>query len=203
MHRLALDDLDWATDLLTAAFLQQPPADTLFQGARHAELTRYFMRCTCKYTLLYGEGYANAERTAVALWLNPGRTSLRLDRMARAGMLAAPWRMGRAAFKRFGAFASHTAAMHARAVPGPHYYLFALGVVPGAQGRGAGRGLLAPMLARIDAERMPAYLETQCARNVPLYQRLGFEVHAQAAFPGLDGLCNWAMARPAADLGPA
>ena len=88
--------------------------------------------------------------------------------------------------------------MHARAVAGPHYYLFALGVLPGEQGKGAGRGLLEPMLERVDTERMPAYLETQCARNVPLYERLGFDVHAQDAFPGLDGLRNWAMARPAA-----
>ena len=67
----------------------------------------------------------------------------------------------------------------------PHYYLFAIGTDPAQQGRGVGSALLAPMLARCDQERMPAYLESSKPENVPFYRRHGFvEVGAPLQFGG-------------------
>jgi ribosomal protein S18 acetylase RimI-like enzyme len=57
-----------------------------------------------------------------------------------------------------------------------HWYLEALGVAPGYQGRGIGSRLVEPMLERCDAERWPAYLETANARSLAFYERLGFRV---------------------------
>lgn len=197
MTPLTLDDLEWATALLSDAFLDRPPATHLFQGPDRASQTRYFMRCSCLYALLFGEAYTDAARSGVALWLPPGSTSMTPARMYRAGMLSAPFRLGIGAFARFMAFARHANAMHARALSTGHYHLFALGVSPQAQGRGVGRALALKMLERIDAERRIAYLETQSEPNVALYRSLGFEVAATAPFPRLGGLCNWAMVRPA------
>jgi GNAT superfamily N-acetyltransferase len=47
-----------------------------------------------------------------------------------------------------------------------HWYLFILGTEPAAQGRGLGSALLAQMLARVDADGMPAYLESSNERNL-------------------------------------
>ena len=58
----------------------------------------------------------------------------------------------------------------------PHYYLSVLAVAPRFQGQGIGSALLAPMLARCDAERMPAYLETDTEANVRFYRKRGFDV---------------------------
>jgi ribosomal protein S18 acetylase RimI-like enzyme len=58
----------------------------------------------------------------------------------------------------------------------PHAYLWFLGVSPAAQGHGVGSALLRAASARLDAERMPAYLETGTTRNVALYERHGFRV---------------------------
>jgi ribosomal protein S18 acetylase RimI-like enzyme len=58
----------------------------------------------------------------------------------------------------------------------PHAYLWFLGVAPAAQGRGVGSALLRAANARLDALRMPAYLETGTTRNVALYERHGFRV---------------------------
>lgn len=196
--RLGADDLDWATGVLTEAFLDEPPSTHLFKGPRRRAQVGYFMRCSCAYALLFGECYTTPGREGVALWLKPGETAMTLGRMYRAGMLSAPLRLGPAALGRFMAFASHTDKMHKRAAPAPHYYLFALGVGPGAQGRGVGGRLLRGMLGRVDAERAPAYLETQKEANVGLYRKFGFEVVADEPFPGLKGLRNWAMPRRAA-----
>jgi ribosomal protein S18 acetylase RimI-like enzyme len=57
---------------------------------------------------------------------------------------------------------------------GPHWYLPLIGVVPAAQGRGIGSALLRHALAAADRDRLPAYLESSNARNIPLYQRHGF-----------------------------
>jgi ribosomal protein S18 acetylase RimI-like enzyme len=58
----------------------------------------------------------------------------------------------------------------------PHAYLWFLGVSPAAQGRGVGSALLRAASVRLDAQRMPAYLETGTTRNVALYERHGFKV---------------------------
>ena len=196
--RLGTGDLDWMTELLTEAFLAEPPTTHLFPGQKRRLQTRYFMRSNCAYALLFGECYTTTEKQGVALWLLPGKTAMSLGRMYKAGMLAAPFHMGFSAFSRFMAFAAHTDKLHKSAAPMPHYYLFALGVHPSAQGRGVGGLLVRDMLERTDREGFPTYLETQSSRNVGLYRRLGFNVTAEEPFPKLDGLKNWGMLRPAA-----
>jgi len=56
----------------------------------------------------------------------------------------------------------------------PHWYLPFIGVDPACQGQGVGTALLRAMLARCDAERLPAYLESTNPRNQPFYELLGF-----------------------------
>jgi GNAT superfamily N-acetyltransferase len=58
----------------------------------------------------------------------------------------------------------------------PHWYLPLIGVDPAAQGRGYGALLMKGILDQCDAQALPAYLEATSPRNVPLYQRHGFEV---------------------------
>ena len=58
----------------------------------------------------------------------------------------------------------------------PCWYLPLIGVDPIAQGNGHGSALLRYALEQVDQARAPAYLESSNSRNVPLYQRHGFEV---------------------------
>jgi ribosomal protein S18 acetylase RimI-like enzyme len=58
----------------------------------------------------------------------------------------------------------------------PHWYLPWLGVDPALQGAGLGSVLLRHGLARADADRLPAFLETPNPRTVPFYERHGFVV---------------------------
>jgi GNAT superfamily N-acetyltransferase len=85
------------------------------------------------------------------------------------------------------------AAMDEQHPQEPHEYLWFVGVVPAAQGRGIGSTLMAPVLARADREGRPAYLEATSARNKTLYERHGFR--AGAPFTAADGPPLWPMWR--------
>jgi ribosomal protein S18 acetylase RimI-like enzyme len=77
----------------------------------------------------------------------------------------------------------------------PHWYLAVLGTDPRHQRRGVGSALLAPILARCDADRVPAYLESSKRTNVPFYERHGFRVVGELQIRG--GPVIWRMLRAA------
>jgi ribosomal protein S18 acetylase RimI-like enzyme len=76
----------------------------------------------------------------------------------------------------------------------PHAYLMFLGVARAAQGHGVGSRLLKVGADRLDAARLPAYLETQTERNIALYRRHGFEVISENR-PRADAPPLWSMWR--------
>ena len=53
--RLTIEDIGWATSLLTEAFVDMPPCTVLFRGPNRRAQTEYFMRCTCSYAVQFGE----------------------------------------------------------------------------------------------------------------------------------------------------
>jgi ribosomal protein S18 acetylase RimI-like enzyme len=77
----------------------------------------------------------------------------------------------------------------------PHWFLPAIGVDPAHQGRGVGAALMASSLERCDADHAVAYLESSNPRNVPFYERLGFETTARMRVA--DSPVLTAMRRPA------
>ena len=65
-----------------------------------------------------------------------------------------------------------------------HWYLAAVATIPEHRGQGHGQVLLTPILATLDAEGVPAYLESSNPRNVPFYERLGFTTQHEIRLPG-------------------
>jgi GNAT superfamily N-acetyltransferase len=68
----------------------------------------------------------------------------------------------------------------------PHFYLSLLGTHPDHAGRGIGMALLTENRARLDAEHMPAYLESSNPANNHRYERHGFEAIGAFYPPGGD-----------------
>ena len=193
--RLTLSDLDWASNFLTNVFLVGPPITKLFSPPDIEAQLRYFMRCNCALALNSGECYATPARDGIALWLPPHRSSMTMSGMWRAGMFWAPFKYGFSGTVRVIVFAHHIDVMHKRCAPMPHYYLFLTGVDPRQQRQGVSTALLGHKLRRIDAERMPVYLETQSASNVEIYEKLGFVVVDKQPFPLQSNIFNWGMLR--------
>ena len=63
------------------------------------------------------------------------------------------------------------------------WYLYNLSIKKDAQGKGIASKLVKPMLKFLDDEKMVAYLETNKASNVSLYNHYGFELKKEEIIP--------------------
>ena len=95
--------------------------------------------------------------------------------MACAGLIQAPLRLGPKGFSRIMRIDREWHDLHIRE-PTQHWYLLGVGVHPQHQGAGIGKALLEPVLNATDENGLTCYLETQTARNVKFYEKLGFSV---------------------------
>jgi len=58
----------------------------------------------------------------------------------------------------------------------PHWFLPFIGIDPSHQGKGYGSALMQHALVPCDRDRTLAYLESSNPKNIPLYERHGFEL---------------------------
>jgi len=139
------------------------------------------------------ETYTTDDHAGVAVWLPPGHGGPSVIdglRIVPAIARLAGWRRLRLVADAMGRLEER----RRHHVAAPHFYLSTLGVEPGRQGEGVGTSLVQPILDRCDVEAIPAYLETAVARNVLLYERLGFEVVEELTLPHSD-VRGWLMLR--------
>jgi ribosomal protein S18 acetylase RimI-like enzyme len=115
-----------------------------------------------------GTAYCTPGYAGVALWLPPGvpADEQRLSEIIASTGSAAARTDGGAVFEQMGSYHPDE----------PHWYLPLIGVDPAHQGKGLGGALMVHALERCDRDGVPAYLESSNPRNIPLYQRHGFEV---------------------------
>jgi GNAT superfamily N-acetyltransferase len=140
------------------------------------------------------EVYTDDQRRGAALWSPPGRWRI---------PVRAQLRMGPRLLRLFGARRmplllrglNKIEREHPDEVP--HWHLGILGTDPDAQGKGVGSAVMAPILARCDAEGVPAYLESSKHANIAFYRRHGFEVTDTISLPeGPDVWGMWREPRP-------
>ncbi|HEY5110387.1 MAG TPA: GNAT family N-acetyltransferase [Acidimicrobiales bacterium] len=177
-RRAGPDDLPAVATTLAGAFAADPAWTWVFPDpARRPDQLRAYWMLLLEGAVDLGWVWATPDAGAATLWIPPGEPELAPTQAARAdGLweeLLGPdvWRstlLG-AAFE-----AAHPTT------PG-HYYLSLFGTRPDRRGRGLGMALLADNLARIDAEGVPAYLESTNPANLDRYRSVGFVDHGEFA----------------------
>jgi ribosomal protein S18 acetylase RimI-like enzyme len=160
---------------------------------RRVRLERFFAALLGRVYVPHDLMWTAGDGKGAAVWAPPGCWHVKLRDQAR---MAAPV-LGTfgTGFVRLLKLLSAVERVHLRE---PHYYLFAIGTEPAAQGRGIGSALLAPMLERCDHEGMVAYLESSTPTNLPFYRRHGFEATGELHFG--DGVVVTPMRRAPARL---
>ena len=192
VRKATLADAPRLAQALASAFQDDPVIAWVFpdQQRRRAVLPAFMEFRLRKLAFPHDQVWMTACGAAAAVWLPPpGRWQLPL--LQRLGLLPALVRfLGLRTVSVLGGL-ERMEARHPQ--DPPHWYLFILGTEPAAQGRGLGSALLAQVLARVDTDGMPAYLESSNKRNLAWYGRHGFEIAGEVAIPG--GPRIWPMWR--------
>lgn len=201
LARLSRQQANQAAHLLSRAFRNYPAITFLFPGEGRQEAAQpHVWSAACRYSIRYGEVWAAPGFAGVACWLPPGLTHKSLPRELASGMGALLVRLRPRELIGNMVNDLYADALHRRCVPGPHWYLFVIGVEPECQGQGVGSALLQPMLERADGEGMPVYLETHNASNVGFYRKHGFTVAQEGRIPGSQVAVYGLLRRPVGRL---
>jgi ribosomal protein S18 acetylase RimI-like enzyme len=175
VRKATLDDSGATARSLAGAFFDDPAFSWVLRDdpGRMRPLLRGFELFLRRVWIEHEQTYTTVDGVGAAVWEPPGawKTGLGLQLRLLPAVVRA---FGRHAPRVLRSLTVLEADHPAEPQHPPHYYLAFLGVDPRWQGRGLGAALLAPVLARCDSERVPAYLEASTPRNRALYERHGF-----------------------------
>ena len=192
-HPVAVDvlsgsDLEGAVSTIVLAFAADPGARWFSPTAdRYVHNMTGFTRLVAATAIAHDAAFGTQQRAGVVLCLPP---DVALDE-ERIGEIVEPGYSESALVD-----ATELAERVAELRPAtPHWYLPIIGVDPAYQGCGFGGALMKYACERFDRDGAPAYLESSNPRNIPLYQRHGFEVLATVQVGGSPPITP--MLRPA------
>ncbi|HEY55705.1 MAG TPA: GNAT family N-acetyltransferase [Dehalococcoidia bacterium] len=194
--RLEKSQLEPASEVLARAFFDDPALVPLVpEPHKRIALLRSLFRVSLGHAIKHGEVYSiSPKMEGVAVWLPSGIPEMTLWQMLRSGgpglLFRVSWKL-LWKMKKDETFASR---LRRRLAPTPHWYLAVLGVDPKFQGKGYASRLMKPMLKKLDAGKMPCYLETSTEEYVSIYRHFGFKMVYEAELPG-SGSPMWAMVR--------
>jgi ribosomal protein S18 acetylase RimI-like enzyme len=168
----APEDVPAVAACLTSAFFEDPLwglwafPDEASRSQRLHQLMRFWSMAGVRHPWVR----MTHDAEAVAVWVPPGEPELTSEEEAALESLSSDLLGTRAheLHALFERFDEH----HPREEP--HYYLSLWATHRDHAGRGLGTALIRDNLARIDAERMPAYLESTNPANIARYEALGF-----------------------------
>ena len=169
-------DLDRLTALIAEAFMDDP----LWRWAFHDEegmaaWWRFWIGSALRYPCTWVAG----DFAAASVWIPPGGVELTDDEERRVEPLLRDLVGPRA--PQVMALLERFETAHPRDTS--HYYLSLLGTADRHRGQGIGMALLAENLRRIDAERMPAHLESSNPANNQRYEQTGFRWSGEFTTP--------------------
>jgi len=170
-------DATAVVDVIAEAFLSDPTWSWAFPD--HAARRHWWNFCI-DGALRYPWTLKTGGFETVSVWIPPSETEFSHESEARLPFLLKELVGSRAEdvaelLRRFDEAHPHDE---------PHYYLSLLGTADAHRGRGLGMALLKENLARIDAERMPAYLESSNPGNNHRYESVGFVKVSSFQVPG-------------------
>lgn len=179
--------------MIVRAFAEDPLVRWFFpDDAAYERRASAFFGYLFDIRIVHGEIHVAPDCAAASLWNPPGGVSMPQTEQDR--LWATDVESG-AEIGELDRLDSMQETVDALRPAGPHWYLGVLATDPSRRGGGLARAVMSPVLARADADGIPALLETGTRENLPFYARFGFDVLAEARVPG--GPPLWVLRRPA------
>jgi ribosomal protein S18 acetylase RimI-like enzyme len=193
VRRVVPGDVPTLVEVLARAFDDDPVPQWLFRGDRRRRRgLRAFFAIQLRHTyLVRGEVFTTQDLAGAALWSPPGRARPGWRDLVRLAPVV-PYLTGLG--RDTPEAARLLTAVDAARPQDPHWYLATLGTDPDRQRTGVGSALLWAVLNRVDAEGLPAYLESSKESNLAFYGQHGFEVTGEIHTPR-GGPTLWLMWR--------
>jgi ribosomal protein S18 acetylase RimI-like enzyme len=194
---LRRDQIKPASRMLARAFMDDPIAMLAYPDERDRRNQLHYMyEFSLRYSFSSNEIYTTSERLeGIVVWRRRGvHHKESLWQIISSGAVWPALRMGTGAGKRMLPFYDYIEKKHREIIPGPHWYLIGIGVDPDYRGKGYASRLDRHMIARINEERLPCYLETANEQNLNPNQHLGFRIMDEFTVPGTH-FKLWAMLR--------
>jgi ribosomal protein S18 acetylase RimI-like enzyme len=175
-------DADAVTETIATAFFHDPLWSWAFADeSTRAEHFRVWWRVFVDAAFRNGNAtWVTDNCGSVALWTAPGGVEMMPEDEAELVRLVGELIGGEHGTKVLEVLAGFEAA-HPHDVP--HHYLSIVATHDDDRGHGYAEALLAEYLQRVDAEHMPAYLESSNPANLKRYMRLGFEPIGEIEVP--------------------
>ena len=206
-----------AAAVLKDAFEEDPVLRALLPGDLYEHAGAFHRKMVEMYSvtdLVYVLENEPGDVTSVALWNLPDmKKKVRPDEVECIGMEFSLWllsNLGLRAVVRWDRYTQFMTAATDKHGLSDAYHLEVIGTANDVRGRGAGSAIMAPMLARADAERMPCVLVSANPKNFSFYKRHGFNVVAEekpfndwSDIPGDGPVVSFLHRSPAATIKPA
>jgi ribosomal protein S18 acetylase RimI-like enzyme len=196
LYKVTKDDVKLAARMWAITFQDYPLCAAMEPDSEIRRNRSHFVyEYIIKLGLRYGMVYAPSKKMeGVAVWLHSDKTFLNSWQMLLCGALNVYLQLGRKFVERMERATEFLSDLHKELVPYPHMNLYWLGVDSTMQRKGIGSILVRAMLAHLDQQRLPCFLETQKAENVAFYKRYGFEIIKEGRIPEID-IPTWSLLR--------
>ncbi len=198
LRRVEAPDVAPLSACLARAFEDDPVSCYLFPSPRThlARLEAYFAWQLRHVFIPKGEAWTTEDLAGASLWMPVRRLSPPSIPGALVQLAAAVRLLGRRTGKAL-RLIDELQAAHPKV---DHCYLSTIGTDPPLQGSGIGSALMRVVLARLDEESTPAFLESSKEENLAFYHRHGFTVTGEVGGGGTGTPRIWLMWREPASL---
>lgn len=176
MRKAKRSDKERIVELLRLSFINNLSVGFLvgLANGRDSRIRR-LMEYAFAVCYRFGEVLITEDRSACALLLYPDAKQFSLYAL----WLDVKLMFGIIGFSRLSKVLRREKMIKVQHPKGPFCYLWFIGVAPAVQGNGIGSCLMDALLAKMDAQDLPVYLETSVESNIGFYERFGFEVFHQ------------------------
>ena len=179
MIRATRNDKDRIVGILTRSFDDNKSVNYIVkQDGKRADRIKTLMRYSFDVCQLFGDVFLSDDKKACALIVKPDEKKTTLKSILLDAKLAIKC-IGLSNIKKAMARESKIKSLHPKH---SFYYLWFIGVDPEEQNKGIGSHLLQEVIKESKLQQRPIYLETSTLKNLPWYQKFGFQIFEELDF---------------------